>query len=125
MTAVQDVLLSAPGAIKETMLEAFKHRELQEAAAFRAKMRSIEVGTQVAKAAKENGWTNAELREGETRRRLETDVPYADAMREADEERAVCARIDAALTYHRNRFRAALALSTATGNLDLEFPEVN
>lgn len=120
---VQDVLLSGPGAIRETMLEAFKHHEAKEAAAFRAKIRAIQVGTDVAKAAKENGWTNAELREGETRRRLETDGPYNDAMRESDEERAVCARIEAALAYHKNRLRAALALSTATGNLDLEFPE--
>lgn len=125
---VQDVLLSAPGAIRDVMLEAFKHKELQEGAAFRAKIRALEVSGQVARAAKPDGkpeFTNADQREAETRRRLEVDVPYNDAMRAADEEKAICAKVEAALTYQKNRFRAAIALSTSTGNLDLDFPDVS
>lgn len=123
---VQDVLLASPGVIRDATLELFKHKDRVEAAVMRARLRETDVALAVARTTVEGGkkaFSNESERDGETRKRLAADEAYNDARRDADEERAICQRIEAALGYHKNRFRSALAISTSTGNLDLDFPE--
>lgn len=118
----RDALQKSPEIIRKTELDLWAHKEKREAALLKVKLREADVALAVAEAWRNEGRKSNEAeRDGETRRRLQHDAPYNDARREAEEEKAICARIEAALEFHRNRQRNARALALSASPLDLVF----
>jgi len=122
----REVLLTAPDVIRKTELDLWQHKEKREQLLLKMRLREADVALAVASAVDEAGkkrFTNDAQRDAETRRILATDQAFNDARREAEEEKGVVARVEAALEFHRARQRNARALALSASPLELVFEE--
>jgi cell fate (sporulation/competence/biofilm development) regulator YmcA (YheA/YmcA/DUF963 family) len=121
---VQDALTKLPATIRATENELFDRKQEIEGYRHRLKMREADVALLIAKEnAETKAYPNADARESELRRRLDTDPAAVELRRKLVEVEALQQRIGSTLTFYENTQRNARALCARPDPLGLIFAE--